>query len=49
MIDENKKFEIYILIEKAANAVKSEDAMRFSQAAANAANTLCALKVALSE
>lgn len=34
------------LIDKAAKAVKSEDAVRFSQAACNAANALCSLKVA---
>lgn len=33
------------LIAKAAKTAKSEDAMRFSQAACNAANALCALKV----
>lgn len=47
MIDETKKLEVYSLIEKAAKAEKSEDAMRFSQAAGNSANALCALKVAL--
>ena len=31
------------LIAKAAAADKSEDAMRFSQAACNAANAMCAL------
>lgn len=31
------------LIKKAADAERSEDAMRFSQAAANAANAMCAL------
>lgn len=31
------------LIDKAAKADKSEDAMKFSQAAVNAANALCAL------
>lgn len=31
------------LLQKAEGAGKSEDAMRFSQAACNAANTLCAL------
>ena len=34
------------LIEKAASAEKSEDAMRFSQAACNAANALGAWKAA---
>jgi hypothetical protein len=32
------------LIIKAAETVKSEDAMRFSQAACNVANALCVLK-----
>jgi hypothetical protein len=31
------------LIKKAAEADKSDDAMRFSQAACNAANAMCAL------
>lgn len=31
------------LIEKAANAKTSEDAMRLSQAACNAANAMCSL------
>lgn len=31
------------MIEKAAKAEKSEDALRFSQAACNAANAMCAL------
>lgn len=31
------------LIRKAAEAAKSEDAMRFSQAACNAANAMCSL------
>lgn len=32
------------LIKKAAEAEKSDDALKFSQAAANAANAMCALK-----
>jgi hypothetical protein len=40
MIDKNK--EIAALIDKAAAADKSEDALRFSQAACNAANAMCA-------
>lgn len=40
----NKRTEVEKLIEKAAKAEKSDDAMRFSQAAYNAANALCALK-----
>lgn len=47
MIDESKKYEVYKLIERAAKADKSEDAMRFSQAANNAANALCALNTVL--
>ena len=35
------------LIVKAARADKSEDALRFSQAACNAANAMCALRAAL--
>lgn len=31
------------LIAKAANAAKADDAMKFSQAACNAANAMCAL------
>lgn len=34
------------LIKKAAEAEKSDDALKFSQAAANAANAMCALKSA---
>jgi hypothetical protein len=34
------------LINKAAEAAKADDALKFSQAAANAANALCALKTA---
>lgn len=42
MADKTK--EIETLIDKAAKAEKSEDAICFSQAACNAANALCALK-----
>ncbi|MQX90273.1 hypothetical protein [Sinorhizobium meliloti] len=42
MTDKTKHVET--LIEKAANAEKSEDAVRFSQAACNAANAMCAVK-----
>lgn len=41
------KPHIETLIAKAAEAEKSEDAMRFSQAAVNAANAMCALGTAL--
>ena len=34
------------LLDKAVKADKSEDAMRFSQAACNVANAMCALKAA---
>jgi hypothetical protein len=42
----DKKKEVEQLIDKAAKAEKSEDALRFSQAACNAANALCALNTA---
>ena len=35
------------LLEKASSAEKSDDAMRFSQAANNAANAICALLSAI--
>ena len=44
---DDKKNAVEKLIEKAAGAEKSEDAMRFSQAACNAANAMCGLKTAL--
>lgn len=34
---------VEVLIKKAAEAEKSEDAMRLSQAACNAANAMCAV------
>ena len=37
--------EVKTMIAKAAKAEKSEDAMRFSQAATNAANALCTLLI----
>ena len=37
------KTHVEAMIKKAAEADKSEDAMRFSQAACNAANAMCAL------
>lgn len=43
MNDKTKQLEE--LIDKAAKADKSEDAMRFSQAANNVANVLCAMKL----
>ncbi len=42
MIDKNK--EVEHLIDKAAKAEKSEDALRFSQAACNSANAMCAVR-----
>lgn len=44
MTDKTK--EIETLIDKAAKAAKSEDALKFSQAACNAANAMCAAKSA---
>jgi hypothetical protein len=41
-IDDKRK-EVEDLIDKAAKAEKSEDALRFSQAACNAANAMCSL------
>ena len=41
-----KEKEIEALIDKAAKADKSEDALRFSQAACNAANAVCAARSA---
>jgi hypothetical protein len=41
---DDKRTQIELLIDKAAKAEKSEDALRLSQAACNAANAmLCAL------
>jgi len=40
----NKRSDIEALIDKAASAEKSDDAMRFSQAAVNAANALSVMK-----
>ena len=40
----DKSSEVAALIDKAAKAEKSEDALRFSQAACNAANAMCAVK-----
>lgn len=45
MVDKSK--EVEVLIDKAAKAEKSEDALRFSQAACNSANALCSLKIAM--
>jgi hypothetical protein len=43
----DKQKEVEVLIEKAAKSEKSEDALRFSQAACNAANAMCAVGNAL--
>ncbi len=44
MTDKTK--EVASLIDKAANADNSHDALRYSQAACNAANAMCAVKSA---
>ena len=41
--------EIELLIDKAARAEDSADAVRFSQAACNAANAVCTLKSVLAK
>ena len=38
--------QVETLIEKASKAEKSDDALKFSQAATNAANAMCALNAA---
>lgn len=43
MTNEDAHKHIAALATKAANAEKSEDALRFSQAATNLGNALCAL------
>jgi hypothetical protein len=42
----DKTKEVEALIDKAAKSEKSDDALRFSQAACNAANAMCAMKAA---
>jgi len=44
MSDEAKKDPVEILLQKAVDAHDSGDAMRFAQAASNAANALCAVQ-----
>jgi hypothetical protein len=39
----NSEKEVLFLITKAAKAEKADDALKYSQAACNAANALCAL------
>lgn len=46
MTDEVKKDPVEILLQKAVDASDSGDAMRFAQAACNAANAMCAVKTA---
>lgn len=41
---DDKSKEVAELIDKAAKADKSDDALKFSQAACNAANAMCAVK-----
>lgn len=43
------KKHVEALIEKAAKAEDSGDAMRFSQAAVNAANAMCAAQAAIKQ
>ncbi len=45
--NDDKRREVELLIDKAAQAEKSEDALRFSQAACNAANAMCGIKNSL--
>lgn len=49
METKTKRQEIESLISKAANSDRSEDALKWSQAACNAANALCALKTSEAE
>tara|TARA_R100000656_G_scaffold65839_1_gene50090 strand:+ start:175 stop:318 length:144 start_codon:yes stop_codon:yes gene_type:complete len=41
-----KAKEVETLIDKAAEAEKADDALKFSQAATNAANAMCAVRAA---
>lgn len=45
----SKREKIESLIDKAENAKQADDALKFSQAACNAANAMCALKIAETE
>jgi hypothetical protein len=45
----DKAAEVHALIDRAAASKNSLEALQFSQAAVNAANALCALKIATSE
>lgn len=42
------KTHVESMIKKAGEAAKADDAMKFSQAALNAANAMCSLQVKLS-
>jgi hypothetical protein len=44
MTNDDKRREVEQLINKAASTERSEDALRFSQAACNVANAMCAIK-----
>jgi len=42
-MDNDIEAKVKHMVDKASKAVKSEDALRFSQAALNAANAMCSL------
>jgi hypothetical protein len=46
---DDQKTQIELMIKKASEAKSSDDALKFSQAACNAANALCSLIHAKSE
>lgn len=46
MSDDSKTDHVEALLKKAVEAKDSGDAMRFAQAACNAANAMCAVKTA---
>lgn len=48
-MNEESRKQVEALISKAGTSEKSDDAMKFSQAACNAANALCALGVAAAQ
>ena len=48
-MSETLEEQVEKLIEKAGDAADSNDALKFSQAAANAANAICVLKTAASK
>lgn len=43
----NLKSHVEAMIQKAAESTKADDAMKFSQAAINAANAMCSLETAV--